>query len=638
TGLDDSDGDPPAATAATDAETLTEGEGFAYVQTIDGRQVFYIQAEKSLQDRQDTTYLETVILDIYREDGETYRVTSDNARVNESTWEARLEGNVVVSGWGDLELEARAFDLRQGGQLLASHGAVEFRYPPELEGRATKLLIDRRNDTIRLTEGVHIRSSAGSETPIRLDCERLIFKRGEGLIRALDNAYVRFGDQELWARAFTIFLLDDKKSLRSLRANFDVAGVARTATDFGGENRIEFRGETLELTPNPAQPNARKVKLNGGSGQPAFLKLVDADGVGRTLTASYLESQTLDGQPMLIQGAGEPLLINEFLDFEEPFPLRQVCAHRIDARFQPEGGLDQIFLRRNVEVTNRDISLSGGSQALLEIETGKVSIEGPMVELFSERGDLAAPKITYSREQGLISAKSGVRASFEPGAAAAFEQTPFGQGRGPIRIESGEAFYTTEPAAFTFIGQVRAWRDQNLLLAEQLRGDQDTQELSASGGIRTLWFTAPQRNGEASAAGAQPQPIEVIAELLTYNQTDRVVSYSGDVRIEQDRRTLTCGELDVELDSNGREAQRMTCRRDVRLVDRQVEPPGAERRVSGDLAVYTVTESRIEIYGEQVELVDTQKNRLRGGYLIYDLDANTVGIKSEPPALAQTAR
>ena len=623
TGLDEADGEGRTA-AATGEETLTAGEGFAWTHTIEGRQIFQIKAERNLRDRQDTTYLETVIMDIFREGGERYRVTSNNARVNESTREARLEGDVVVSGWGDLVLKARAFDLQQEGRILVSLGAVEFSYPPDFEGRATKLRIDRRSDTISLSGGVHIRSVAGAENEMRLDCERLIYRRKEGLIRALDDVYIRFGDQELRTRALTLFLLEDQKSLRTLRARWDVSGSASSMNEFGGETRIELSGEYLELEPDPATPDSRKVQLVGTEELPAILKIVDPDGLGRTLRAQLLEGEMIDGKPSLIDGHGEPLLIDEFFDLEEPFPLRQVCAERFSARFLADGSLSQIFLERRVELWNRDLYLSGGSKAQLDIADGKVEIEGPEVELFSERGDLAAPRITYSRRNGLIRAEGGVRASLESGTAIALEQSPFGQGKGPIRVESKEAFYTAEPSAFTFLGGVKAWRDQNLLLAEQLRGDQSTQEMAASGGVRTLWFSAPQPDDGPEAV---PQAIEVTADLLTYRRIDSTVLYSGNVRVEQDRRTLTCGELAVELEGNGRDAKEMTCRDHVELMD-----PVENRHVSGDVAVYTVAAHQVEIYGDKVRLVDSQNNRLEGRYLLYNLDTGKVEIKGQAPA------
>ncbi len=618
-GLED-DAAAARTAAPTDQSTVTAGEGFTFVHTIEGRQIFSIRAEKSLQDRQDTTYLETVILDIFREDGETYRVTSNQARVNETTREARLEGNVVVSGWGDLELEARAFDLQHEGQLLVSRGAVQFRYPPDLEGRATSLRLDRRTDTINLSGGVHVRSAAGSETPTRLDCERLVYKRGEGMIRALDDVFIRYGDRELSTRALTLFLLDDGRTLDTLRARWDVVGAVREATDYGGESRIEFRGELLELESKPGEGASREIRLEGPPGAAATVKLLDADGLARVLSARVLKSQTVAGRPAYIQGTGDPLIIDEYLDLEVPYPLRKLCAREANALFLADGSLSRILLKRQVELSNSDVHLAGGSEAVLELESGRLEVQGPSVELLSSRGDLAAPRIVYWRDRGLIRAESGVRATLEPETATALARTPFARGQGPIHVESSEAFYTSEPPAFTFQGGVRAWREENLLMADELRGDQAARQMSASGGVRTLWLSAPRPNAAAA------QPIEVRSDLLTFRQEQDTVVYSGKVRVEQEGRTLTCRELAVELDG-GRGAKRMICRDDVRL-----DEETSRRRVLGDVAVYTVAEDRIEIYGDRVRLIDAESNKLEGRYLVYDLGADTVEISSRTPA------
>ncbi len=617
------EGSETPATAPSDDTAITAGADFDFVHTIEGRRVFRIRAKTSLQDREGSIHLETVILDVFREDGETYRVVSNSARVNEKTWEARLDGDVVVSGWGELELEARALELQHGGQLLVSLGAVRFRYPPNFEGRATNLRLDRTTDTISLSGGVHIRNAGGTEVPIRLDCERLVFRRGEGMFRALDDVFIRHGEQELSARALTIFLLEDQKSLRSLRARWNVTGNVRSATDFGGETRMEFRGDFLQLEPSPDDPTTRTIRLEGTGTDPASVKVVDAEGLGRTLRAQVLDSVTVAGKPVSIEGQGSPLLIDEFLDLDDPYPLRQLCARRARALFLADGGLGQIVLNDRVELWDREFHLSGGTQAVLDLGTGRIAIEGPSVELFSERGDLAAPRITYSREKGLIRAESGVRASLESGSAAAFEKTPFGHGQGPVRVESAEALYTEDPAGFTFLGGVRAWRDENILLAEQLRGDQSTREISASGGVRSQWFSASETGGSAS----QPEePIEVTSDYLTYRQTNGTIIYSGDVKVEQASRVIACGELSVELDDAGSEAKRMICREDVKVTD-----AGTGRQVLGDSAVYSVAEDRVEVYGDSVRLIDSQNNRLEGRYLLYDLEAGTVQIQSRPP-------
>ena len=73
----------------------------------------------------------------------------------------------------------------------------------------------------------------------------------------------------------------------------------------------------------------------------------------------------------------------------------------------------------------------------------------------------------------------------------------------------------------------------------------------------------------------------------------------------------------------------MTCREDVKLQD-----PVKDKEVLGDSAVYSVAEEQVEIFGQNVRLIDG-KNRVQGRYLLYDLDDGTVKIQSRVPGAEQ---
>ena len=110
-----------------------------------------------------------------------------------------------------------------------------------------------------------------------------------------------------------------------------------------------------------------------------------------------------------------------------------------------------------------------------------------------------------------------------------------------MRVESREALWTDTPPTFSFRGAVRAWQGQNLLLADQVRGDQSGKEMAASGGVRTVW-----RPAGASATGDEA-PVAVDAERMTFRQGSHELVYHENVRIEQEDRTIRCQELTVSL-------------------------------------------------------------------------------------------
>ena len=143
--------------------------------------------------------------------------------------------------------------------------------------------------------------------------------------------------------------------------------------------------------------------------------------------------------------------------------------------------------------------------------------------------------------------------------------------------------------------------------------------------MRTVWQPAAVPGRET------PDPIRVAAAKMTYSQADRILSYDESVAMTQGTRSLQCEHLAVELTAGGESTRRMVCRDQVRLDD-----PEGGRRVSGDEAVYTPDARRVEIFGQEVILLDRDNNRMTGRYLDYDLAAGTVSLKSRRPETSGT--
>ncbi len=669
---------------AIDERTIAAGQGFDYTQTSEGERVFRIRAARNRQDRADWAFLEEVALEIYREDGHTTRVTSRRARVNQKTWAAELEGDVVLRGWEDLELRARGLELVEGGQQLTSIGAVEFDFPPPgqtladeeaalppLTGRAGSLRIDRRKDTVDLSGGVHVRNAENSEVPLRVDCERLLYRRDEGMMRLFEDVFLQYGEQQLQARTLSLLFYgasveetseptesvaattvdteaagtgaeveaveEPTSGLRMLRARWEVRGRLATGGDLSGSGLpgvggVEFAGQYLEIEPNLDDSSLRRMRLEGDSSVAATVEVVDETGLTQRLIGDLLESYSIEDRLQIVEGVGMPLLLEEYLDVEPRYFLRQACAHKVRAQFLPGGQLGRIALERQVELRDENLYLSGGNHASLDLESGALDIRGPAVELFNQRGAITAPHFSYRRDKGILHADSGVQALLR--GTETFADTPLGRSNEPVRIESQEATWTEIPQTFSFRGGVRAWQGQNLLLADQLRGDEEKQELAASGGVSTVWI---DDNPASPASGAGGEPIEVRAKRLTYvpsataGAATRTLIYRGGVQVKQGRRTILCRALSVVLapgstSGSGDKPRRMICRDDVLITD-----PVANREVRGDTAVFTVAEDRVEVFGDRVRLLDEQRNSLVGKYLVYDLAAGTVRLQSRTP-------
>ncbi|MCG8458413.1 MAG: LPS export ABC transporter periplasmic protein LptC, partial [Holophagales bacterium] len=343
-----------------DQGAVTVSEQVEFVQTSGGEQVFRVRAERSIQERDGTRRLEGVTLDVPREDGTVWTIVSDRATLTGDDAHALLEGNVHISGWGDLTVTTRELEVLDRGNTLLAPGTVEFHYPPDLEGRASRMRVDKLSNTVYLEEGVHLHTVPGAPVPVRLDCQRLMYRRSEGLVRAVEDVYLQHGGQELRAHYLSLFLYEDQRSVKVVRARWNVEGALSSFDEAGGEIRASLRGQFLEVEPNAQDPELRQIDLEGTVEEPVFLRVSMPDGLGRTLEARKLQARARGGNLLKLGGFGDPLTMVEMIDVDPPYPLRHVCADTLDAGFLPGGELDQMVLRGQVEISDPTLHMSGG--------------------------------------------------------------------------------------------------------------------------------------------------------------------------------------------------------------------------------------------------------------------------------------
>jgi lipopolysaccharide transport protein LptA len=200
-----------------------------------------------------------------------------------------------------------------------------------------------------------------------------------------------------------------------------------------------------------------------------------------------------------------------------------------------------------------------------------------------------------------------------------------------VHVESREAFWRQQPSSFLFRGDVRAWRGENLVLAPELRGDKETDQLAATGGVKTLWFPTPEQARKTAGSakkgggttGGRRSPIQVLATDMSYQQKAGVLVYTGNVRVDQEGKTLSCQRLEVDLDEN-HQAETMTCTGDAKLND-----PKVGRRVEGQRAVYHVEQRQVDFFGDPVVMSDREGNQVRGKRAVYFIDDGKVEVKGQ---------
>jgi lipopolysaccharide transport protein LptA/LPS export ABC transporter protein LptC len=635
-------------TRASKGMTLI-GEDFDYTFTEGARPIFHIKGVSIKADREGTIFLDRVAVTLWDRQGRVFHVESRKASFNRESNEGLLMGNVVLRGPEELELHTARLNLEQKGDVVVSDVPVEIHYAGKYIAHAGKLSVDIPGENYALQGGARVESVPGVVPAVSINAQRLIYDRQQHWLRAEGGADLRRGPD--WLAAVRIYgnLSDDETTLTFVHAFWEISGETHSTAPLapgkapstpttvrfkGGKDLVvAFQPEAKGGQPNqPSRvemeaPDAGRVQMSSVGG-----------GITRTLTARRIGG-TLENRVLSAADATGGVEIHEMSKGPDGKPVqRQATGQRGTATFKPDGQIATLDLDNNVVYRDGQATATGDHGAL-DMEQARGDFVGNPVVVTSDRGRVEAPRMVYNTDQQIVNARGGVKALMNRVEETALSGTPIANGQGPVHVESQEAFWRQQPSSFIFRGDVRAWRGDNLLLAPELRGDKAADQLTATGGVKTLFYPTQEQAQKAGtgagpkAAAAKPTPIQASASDLQYTQKSGVLIYTGNVRVDQEGKTITCQKMEVDLGAD-HQAKTMICTGDVKLND-----PKAGRRIEGQKAVYQVTQRQVEITGAPVTMNDKEGNQVRGQRVLYYVDDGRAVVQGKegegnpPPAM-----
>lgn len=635
----------PKSAQAEKGMTLI-GEDFDYTFTEREKPIFRIRGTSVKADRQGVIYLDNVAVTLYDKQGRVFHVESKNASFNRESNEGQLQGEVFLKGPDELELRTEHLDLQEKGNVVSSPTAVEIRYLGKYVANAARMEIDLGEQTYSLMGGSQVRSIAGIEPALRLSAQRFVFERTKHWIRCEGGASLHRGEDWIDAQRLYGNVSDDESGLTFVHAIWDVIGETRSALQTGpakaakDRTKVKFSGKELSVVFQPQGNEPRHVALESPLDGRALIESSGPNLV-RTLTAKRhidgtLENGVLNGA----QAFGSVEIVENAHLPGKPPAKRQASSQTASATFRPDGQLATVELSTNVVYHDGDVT-AVGNRGNLDMDQGRGEFVGTPVVVSSDRGRLEAPRMVYNTDTQIVSARDGVKAKLQKVEETALAGSPLAQGEGPVNVISQEAFWRQQPSSFVFRGDVRAWRGDNVLLAPEIRGDKAADQLAATGGVKTIWYPSDQQAAQAAgkpaaaspppppkataAATAPRQPVQVTATEMLYQQKTGVLVYTGNVRVNQQGKTLSCQKMQVDLDDK-RQAKSMVCTGDTKIND-----PQAGRTILGQRAVYHVVDKQVEVFGDPVTMKDKEGNQIRGKRALYAMDTGKVEVKGQDP-------
>jgi len=608
---------PAAPPREKDAEPLGNvaavSEGFEHTQALEGKPVFRLRGKRFRSTRENKVELEGVELTIFRPEGE-YGLESARALYDTVTREAAFTGEVKLFGSKDVRLETASIDLVDGGKKLRSKDPVRFA-SRSIAGEAAGLEADLDASTLLLLGPVKAQATTASGQTIRLAAGRLLVERKERRIRAELDAVLAMGSDQLQAQEIELYLTEQDNqpeflhAARSLTGDFSATAAANAEPDY------HLAGEHLTLQFEPGTSRPQRMQLKGTLATAALLIARGKDGIFRVVTSRELVAEFVNGVLSSAETVGSSEL-KEVPAGNQDQVLRSATSRFSRSEFDAAGKLVAMTLTEAV-VLHEPRAYATAQRAYLQPVEKRVELIGEPAVLISDRGEVRAPRLTYHEADDRVHAEGPVNALLREVTLPRAEAPATGVAPQPVRVQAKEGYFELTAKNFTFLGSVQAYQGDSALFADQLRGEEKERRMSASGSVRTLW----KRADAAPAAGKRgEEPIEIVANALSYREPERRLVYDGKVVVTQGTRKLKTGALEIELDDQQR-AKVMTAQGQVEMDD-----PDTGRSASGDRAVYELATKLVTIGGQPAHLRDRQGNLLNGRQVIYDIAKGTLKV------------
>ncbi|HYJ87354.1 MAG TPA: LptA/OstA family protein, partial [Pyrinomonadaceae bacterium] len=182
--------------------------------------------------------------------------------------------------------------------------------------------------------------------------------------------------------------------------------------------------------------------------------------------------------------------------------------------------------------------------------------------------------------------------------------TPFSKVKSPVYVVSDRGEFHHQSGVAIYIGNARAWQDDNFVRGDKLTIYVNDKKMEATGRVQSAVYNARRRvEGTTSTA-----PVFASAESMFYSEPNRLLHYETNVDIRTATDRVTSGVADVYLSKETSEVEKTIAQDKVVLTQ-------PNRKGVGDWMQYTTTDEVAVLKGNPARVEDSEKGSTEGGRL-----------------------
>ena len=589
-------GVPPAAEAG---QATTVLKGFDYTETVRGKPLFRIQAERTVgfgaaAGTVPNMYaLEKVALTVYPEQGgAAVTVHADRAQYDRRSNDAHLSGNVRWLDERGALGETEKIQFRPSARRLVAPAAVHFtRGTFDVKAKGAIYDLDKRELALEgPVSGSGTGEGSGGLSEIAAGSG--VYRRDEGVIELAGkvSGASREGDRIACDR-MTLKTEPDGKRFEWARADGSVSGILSAshpaAGKPGAQRRYSANQGSLLFAPDGA---VRSLAL---SGSPATV-----EEAGRTVSAGAIDVSFAAGRPTSASARE-----NVVLTAGE----RRVEAQRASLSFAPSGEIGMIELTGGVRTQEKGRS-ARAEKAVEVVERGLWILTGEgsgSATVESGGSRVSASRIEIEEKNRGLRAEGNARAVFVRETGREKAPTLVGDPARPTFGKAQRMVFDDANGVVTLSGGATLWQDSSSLFGDDITLNDAERTLVAVEHTRTVL------SGSAPAAGgpADRRLTVVTARRVVYREAQGTAVFDGGVTVTRGAWRGSGQTATASLDRD-RKVERVEMAGEVSLADQAAGRTGGASR-----AVDIPREGKTILYGSPAWVVDAEGNRVSGAVL-----------------------